>query len=64
MLFARSFNLLTLSLVLAVLTVLATPTPAQELTNAERFRRGLPPKAPRRLYDASVADTAKKGRAT
>ncbi|KZO92095.1 hypothetical protein CALVIDRAFT_541292 [Calocera viscosa TUFC12733] len=67
MLCLRSFNFVTLTLLLllAVLPVLASPTPAQDLdalTNAERFRRGLPPKAPRRLYEASVADTARKAR--
>ncbi|KZO92093.1 hypothetical protein CALVIDRAFT_567673 [Calocera viscosa TUFC12733] len=63
MFFLRSFNLLVLALLLiAILPILASPTPAHDLTNAERFRRGLPPNAPRRRFEASLADSARKAR--
>ncbi|KAL7421854.1 hypothetical protein Q5752_003625 [Cryptotrichosporon argae] len=37
----------------ALTTLLALARPTQVETNADRFRRGLPPSAPKRMYDVS-----------
>ncbi|KZT61903.1 hypothetical protein CALCODRAFT_479653 [Calocera cornea HHB12733] len=60
----RSLNLFVLALLfLAMSPALASPTPTEpSMTNAERFRRGLPPNKPIKLYNASIVDTARKAR--
>ncbi|KZT61910.1 hypothetical protein CALCODRAFT_479659 [Calocera cornea HHB12733] len=66
MLGLRSLNLFLLALLfLAMSLALAHPISIdRELTNAERFKRGLPPNMPRRLFEASVADSARNARAS
>ncbi|KZT61912.1 hypothetical protein CALCODRAFT_479661 [Calocera cornea HHB12733] len=66
MLGLRSLNIFLLALLfLAMSPALASPTPTEgKMTNAERFRRGLPPNMPRKLFEASVAGSARKARAS
>ncbi|EJT99130.1 hypothetical protein DACRYDRAFT_24179 [Dacryopinax primogenitus] len=55
--FARIHLPLFLLALLLALMVLANPAPGQEsLTNAQRFARGLGPKAPKRLFVPSNSD--------
>lgn len=47
-----------LFLSLVLILVAARPKPTSSLTNGERFRRGLPPKAPAKLYRESARQSS------